>query len=83
MDIEAIIRELNRHGVAYGKHYTIGGLGNGIYGIEKMDRFWYSYETENYNSKTNYNRFDHEEDARAFIIQKAKSAAQSLGVWID
>ena len=83
MDTESIIKNLNSHGVAYGKNYTIGGLGNDIYGIEKMGDFWYSYKAENHNSKTNYHRFKKEEDAIEFIIAKAKSSAQSFGMWID
>ena len=79
MDITSIIKLLTQRGAIYGKHYTIGGLGYNIFGIEKMGRFWYSYETKK-NRKTNYSRFSSEKDAYKFIIEKAKSTAESYGL---
>ncbi|WP_305292810.1 hypothetical protein [Paracoccus wurundjeri] len=76
---------LELHGAIYGIHYTIGGLGNNVYGIEKIGKFWYSYKSEKpYNyRKTNYIRLGSEDAASDFIIKEGKRAAIKSGSWLE
>ncbi len=83
MDVWTVKKYLNDHGAIYGTHYTIGGLGDGIFGIEKMGRFWYSYEAQKdpRYRKTNYIRYPSEEDACEVLVQKARECAIETGHW--
>lgn len=76
---------LEKHGASYGVHYTVGGLGDGVTGIEKIGSYWYSYVSEmpyKYR-KTNYVRLADEAEACKVIIKEGKAKALSTNDWID
>ncbi|MEM6596398.1 MAG: hypothetical protein AAF672_16540 [Pseudomonadota bacterium] len=81
MTLEEMIRHFEEHGVAPETVFTIGGLGGGeIDGIEQIDGAWWTYFSER-GSKNNYRRWDAEEDAVAYIRDRAEQLAKLYGLW--
>lgn len=74
---------LEEHGAVYGVHFTFGGLGEGVAGVEVMGGFPYTYIAEKPSSfrKTNYERHTSMEEACKALKDTAIKKATADGVW--
>ncbi|MEJ6403468.1 hypothetical protein [Yoonia sp. 2307UL14-13] len=83
MNINEMIAYLALHGVKEDEFYTIGGLGAGeIDGIEMIDGVWFTYYSER-GAKRNYVQRKNEEEACAYVAERAERYAKRLGVWTE
>lgn len=83
MTLMELRAKLEAGGAVYGRHFTIGGLGKDVYGIEFVDGAFCTYRSEHWGSyrKTEYAYYTSEADACAALEKKAVAAAKADGVW--
>ena len=81
MKVSEMKARLSAHGVEDGDLYTHGSLGGGeIDGIEQVDGKWFTYFSER-GRKRNYREWPSEEEAVAYIYERAERLARRLGLW--
>ncbi len=74
---------LEQNGAVYGRHFTFGGLGDGVPGIELRRGRYYTYRAERDGGfrKTDFRLQPSEDEACAVLERQAIDLAEADGTW--